>query len=60
MKRRQDAAEEVERKRIQAENEAKAAAEAQAEAARRAESKDSADAGSPHREHEAGNLCESI
>lgn len=57
MKRRQDAAEEVERKRLQAENEAKAAAEAQAEAARRAESKDSADAaGSPHREHEAGNL----
>ncbi|KAG4068736.1 hypothetical protein HA402_002427 [Bradysia odoriphaga] len=53
MKRRQDAAEEVERKRLQAENEAKAAAEAQAEAARRAESKDSADASSPHREHEA-------
>jgi spectrin beta len=59
MKRRQEAAEEAERQRLQAEAEAKAAAEAEAEAARQAElaaSKDSADApGSPHssREHEA-------
>lgn len=59
MKRRQEAAEEAERQRLQFEADAKAAAEAQAEAARQAEAanRDSADApGSPHssREHEAG------
>lgn len=57
MKRRQEAAEEAERQRLQAEADAKAAAEAEAEAARQAElaaSKDSADApGSPRSEHEA-------
>lgn len=59
MKRRQEAADEAERQRVQAEADAKAAAEAAAEAARQAEAsnRDSADApGSPHssREHEAG------
>lgn len=56
MKRRQEAAEEAERQRLQAEQEARAAAEAQAEAARQA-SRDSHDApGSPQREHQSGNL----
>lgn len=60
MKRRQEAAEEAERQRLQAEADAKAAAEAEAEAARQADAsnRDSADApGSPHssRDHEAGN-----
>lgn len=51
MKRRQEAAEEAERQRLQAEQEARAAAEAQAEASRLAEAKDSHDApGSPQRE----------
>lgn len=59
MKRRQEAADEAERQRVQAEADAKAAAEAAAEAARQAEAsnRDSSDApGSPHssREHEAG------
>lgn len=59
MKRRQEAAEEAERQRKQAEADARAAEQAQAEAARQAEAsaRDSADApGSPHsgREHEAG------
>lgn len=59
MKRRQEAAEESERSRLQAEADAKAAAEAEANAARQAEfsGRDSNDApGSPHssREHEAG------
>lgn len=50
MKRRQEAAEEAERQRLQAEQEARAAAEAQAEAARQS-SRDSHDApGSPQRE----------
>ncbi|XP_055703671.1 spectrin beta chain isoform X3 [Phlebotomus papatasi] len=58
MKRRQEAAEEAERQRKQAEADARAAEQAQAEAARQAEAsaRDSADApGSPHsgREHEA-------
>ncbi|XP_062554879.1 spectrin beta chain isoform X1 [Armigeres subalbatus] len=51
MKRRQEAAEEAERQRLQAEAEARAAAEAEAEAARQAEAaaRDAADApGSPH------------
>jgi hypothetical protein len=60
MKRRQEAAEEAERQRLQAEQEAKAAAEAEAEAARQAElaaSRDSADApGSPRSEQEAGKF----
>ena len=59
MKRRQEAAEEAERQRLQAEADARAAAEAQAEAARQADaSRDSADApGSPHssKDNEAGN-----
>lgn len=56
MKRRQEAAEEAERQRLQTEQEARAAAEAQAEAARQA-SRDSHDApGSPQREHQSGNL----
>lgn len=52
IKRRQDAAEEAERKRLQQEQEhERAAAEAQAEAVRLAEAKDSHDApGSPARE----------
>lgn len=51
MKRRQEAAEEAERQRLQAEQDARAAAEAQAEAARLAEAKDAHDApGSPQRE----------
>lgn len=59
LKKRQDAAEDAERQRLQAEADAKAAAEAEAEAARKAEaaSRDAADApGSPHssRDHEAG------
>lgn len=57
MKRRQEAAEEAERQRLQAEADAKAAAEAQAEAARQAEiARDQADApGSPGSgQHEAG------
>lgn len=55
MKRRQEAAEEEERKRVQAEQDARAAAEAQAEAARRSDARDSHDApGSPHRE--SGNV----
>lgn len=59
MKRRQEAAEESERSRLQAEADAKAASEAEANAARQAEfsGRDSNDApGSPHssREHEAG------
>lgn len=59
MKRRQEAAEESERSRLQAEADAKAAAEAEINAARQAEfsGRDSNDApGSPHssREHEAG------
>jgi spectrin beta len=62
LKRRQEAAEESERQRLQSEADAKAALEAQAEAARRAEAsaRDQADAGigSPHsgREHESGKL----
>lgn len=61
MKRRQEAAEEAERQRLQAEAEAKAAAEAEAEAARQAEAaaRDQADApGSPHstKELESGKL----
>lgn len=55
MKRRQEAAEEAERQRLQAEKDARAAAEAQAEAARQS-SRDSHDApGSPQRE--SGNYC---
>lgn len=58
MKRRQEAAEEAERARQQADEDAKAAAEAEIEAVRQAElARDSHDApGSPHssREHEAG------
>lgn len=58
MKRRQEAAEEAERQRLQAEADAKAAAEAQAEAARQAEiARDQADApGSPTsgKDNEAG------
>lgn len=55
MKRRQEAAEEAERQRLQAEQDARAAAEAQAEAARQS-SRDSHDApGSPQRE--SGNYC---
>jgi spectrin beta len=60
LKRRQEAAEEAERQRLQSEADAKAALEAQAEAARKAEAsaRDQADAGvgSPHsgREHESG------
>lgn len=50
MKRRQEAAEEAERQRLQAEQDARAALEAQAEAARQS-SRDSHDApGSPQRE----------
>lgn len=60
MKRRQEAAEEAERARHQADEDAKAAAEAEIEAARQAEqARDSHDApGSPHssREHEAGKF----
>lgn len=63
MKRRQEAAEEAERQRLQAEAEARAAAEAEAEAARQAEAaaRDAADApGSPHstKEQESGKLSQ--
>lgn len=59
MKRRQEAAEEAERQRLQAQADARAAVEAEAEAARQAEAaaRDGTDApGSPHsgREHEDG------
>lgn len=58
MKRRQEAAEQAERQRLQAEQDARAAAEAQAEAARQS-SRDSHDApGSPQREQ--GNYKLSI
>lgn len=65
MKRRQEAAEEAERQRLQAEAEARAAAEAEAEAARQAEAaaRDAADApGSPHstKEQESGKLSHGI
>lgn len=59
IKRRQDAAEEAERKRLQQEQDERAAAEAQAEAVRKAETRDSHDApGSPKRE--AGNFEHNI
>ena len=64
MKRRQEAAEEAERARHQAVEDAKAAAEAEIEASRQAEmARDSHDApGSPHssREHEAGKFLHLI
>lgn len=62
MKRRQEAAEEAERQRLQAEADARAAAEAEIEAARQAElsARDTSDApGSPAKE-EAGEYLISI
>lgn len=63
MKRRQEAAEEAERQRLQAEADAKAVAEAEAEAARQAEAaaRDAADApGSPAKEHESGEFSKIV
>ena len=56
MKRRQEAAEEAERQRLKAEEDARAAAEAEAEAKRQSEASQVDAPGSPQRERDAGNF----